>query len=333
MKTLPGFFRFSVLLPALLLGACGRDASAPSFPDPPAPGESGAAVAARFAPAEIRVGETAWLEATVVRDADARVVFPPPPAGLERAEGREIPPAAAVPRADGKVEERTRLPYTSFEVTNFVWEGTAAVERADGSKEETAWPFLALSVATSLAEGENELHGADMALAKRPRGKRPWMAVLAGALAALLAAGAAARFFLRRKKLDNVPPPPPVPPHVFALRGLEELEKEGYPARGEAEKFYVALSGIWRTYLKGRFAISAPEKTTNELLRLEAFRKTLSPANRRKTEAFLEEADKVKFARGEADAPSMLRAFAAAKAFVLETAPRPETPDGTAGNA
>ena len=308
------------------------DASAPSFPPAPAPEETGAAVAARFSPAEIRVGETAWLEATIVRDADARVVFPPPPEGLERAEGREIPPAAALPRADGKVEERRRLPYTSFEVTNFVWEGTATVERADSSKEEVAWPFLALSVATSLAEGESELHGADLALAKRPRGKWPWKALLAGALAALLAAGAAARFFLRQKRLDtSPPPPPPMPPHLLALRGLEALEKAGYPERGEAEKFYVALSGIWRTYLKGRFAISAPEKTTNELLRLPAFRETLSPVNRQKTEAFLEEADKVKFARGEADGPSMLRAFAAAKAFVLETAPQPEAPDGPAG--
>jgi hypothetical protein len=122
---------------------------------------------------------------------------------------------------------------------------------------------------------------------------------------------------------------------VIALRGLDALEKEGYPARGEAEKFYVSLSDIWRKYLKGRFGLSAPEKTTNELLRLPAFRETLSLANRRKIEAFLEEADKVKFARDESDAPSMDRAFAAAKDFVLETAPRPEPPEGTgsAGNA
>ncbi|MBQ7252275.1 MAG: hypothetical protein IJS32_06720 [Kiritimatiellae bacterium] len=328
-KSSSKFHSCSAAALAALLCACGREETVPAFPDAPAPGEKGAAVAARFSPEEIRVGETAWLETTVVRDAGARVVFPPPPAGLERAEGRETPPAEVVPREDGKVEERTRVPYTSFEVTNFVWEGTATVERADGSKEETGWPFLALSVVTSLADGESELRAADLTLAKRPRGKIPWKAVLAGAIAALLAAGGAAWFLLRRKKLDNgPPPPPPEPAHVIALRGLDALEKEGYPARGEAERFYVVLSGIWRKYLKGRFGLSAPEKTTNELLRLKAFRETLSLANRQKIEAFLEEADKVKFARGESDAASMDRAFAAAKDFVLETAPRPEAAEG-----
>jgi hypothetical protein len=334
MKNLSSIFRFSVSALALVLCACGREESAPTFPDAPAPGEKGAAVAARFSPDEIRIGETAWLEATVVRDADARVAFPPPPAGLERAEGRETPPAEVVPREDGKVEERTQLPYTSFEVTNFVWEGTASLERADGTKEEIDWPFLALSVVTSLAEGENELRGADLTLAKRPRGKITWKAVLAGALAALLAAGAAAWFLLRRKKLDNgPPPPPPVPAHVVALRALDALESENLPARGEAERFYVVLSGIWRTYLKGRFGLSAPEKTTRELLRLKAFREQLSLDNRQQVEAFLEEADKVKFARDTSDAPSMERAFAAAKGFVERTA-EPERPaEPESGNA
>jgi len=337
MKSIPSLLHGSRSIPVLalaaFLAACGGEKPPAPYPEVPDVAGKEAALAARFSPEEIRVGETAWLEATVVRDANARVVFPEAPKGMERAEGVETPPVLVAEREDGKLEERVRVPFTSFEITNFLWEGSAALERADGSKGEIDWPFLALSVVTSLSEGETDMRAADLTLAKRERTGFAWKTALAAALLLVLAGGVLVFLLRRRKDAPDTPPPPPEPAHVVALRALDTLQSENLPARGEAERFYVALSDIWRGYLKGRFGLSAPEKTTRELLRLEAFRERLSLENRQSVEAFLEEADKVKFARDTSDAPSMNRAFAAAKAFVLRTAEQDAPAEGPTGNA
>lgn len=81
-----------------------------------------------------------------------------------------------------------------------------------------------------------------------------------------------------------------------ALARLQKLETEGLPTVDSADEWYVELSDIVRHYIEDRYAVRAPEFTTEEFL-LEAQRSVeLTATHRDLLTAFLERCDRVKFA-------------------------------------
>ncbi|HOA09009.1 MAG: hypothetical protein KBB29_00375 [Bacteroidales bacterium] len=59
---------------------------------------------------------------------------------------------------------------------------------------------------------------------------------------------------------------PKEPPHLVALRELEQLRNEKLWANENHKLFYTRLVDILRKYMEGRFGINAPEQTTSEIL-------------------------------------------------------------------
>jgi hypothetical protein len=110
------------------------------------------------------------------------------------------------------------------------------------------------------------------------------------------------------------------------MRELDRLDADGLPARGEVDSFFVRLSGIVRTYIEGRFAIAAPDRTTQEFLREASRNATLAGENERELGAFLRTADMVKFAAARPADETCAQAMRSMRAFVERTAPRPEAP-------
>jgi hypothetical protein len=158
---------------------------------------------------------------------------------------------------------------------------------------------------------------------------RPFAAV-AGTLAALVAAGAAV-VALRRRRRRPRPAAPARPAHEVAVEALEALRARGLVQAGAVEAYYVALSGIVRTYLEQRFALRAPEMTTEEFLVASARRGVLAGPHRTLLGAFLAESDLVKFARHRPAAADAERAWAAARRFVDETRVEPAEERRAAG--
>ncbi len=161
---------------------------------------------------------------------------------------------------------------------------------------------------------------------------RPFPWALAGAAAAVLAALAAAVLLLARRRAATPPTaPPPVPPHERALAALEALLARELPEHGRFDPYFVELSEIVRRYLEERFALRAPEQTTEEFLasimRSETGRRTLEPAHRELLRAFLVRADLVKFARAVPDVRECGRAASDVERFVVETQPEAPQPD------
>lgn len=148
------------------------------------------------------------------------------------------------------------------------------------------------------------------------------------AAAALLAAGAwflVRRLSKRGRRLgDLFRPAPPVPPHVEAIRALEELHDQKLWQNNRHKVYYSGLTEILRRYLMRRYGIGAMEMTSDEIL--QAVRPLDLP---RKSEldlaSLLRTADLVKFAKaapgGEENEESYLRAYY----FVEETKPVEET--------
>jgi hypothetical protein len=57
------------------------------------------------------------------------------------------------------------------------------------------------------------------------------------------------------------------PAHVVALRRLDQIDREGWPSRGEFERFYVEASHAVREYIGRRFRVDALDATSEETLR------------------------------------------------------------------
>lgn len=104
-----------------------------------------------------------------------------------------------------------------------------------------------------------------------------------------------------------------------ALARLGRLRRGGFPAVEAVDVWYVELSDIVRRYIEGRFALRAPELTTEEFL-LEAGRSAdLSPPHRELLSDFLARCDRVKFARYSPGEDESREVLEVAARFLAET--------------
>ena len=141
-----------------------------------------------------------------------------------------------------------------------------------------------------------------------------------GILAGLVAAGMFAAWRLR---VAHAPGPPP-PPWEVARQRLKALAGRQLPEQGRFEAFYIDLSSILRYYLEDRFAVHAPEQTTQELLEAVATGDTLTEPQQEQLAKFMRHCDRVKFARYKPSAVEMDESFDLVSHFVEETVPAPE---------
>lgn len=153
-----------------------------------------------------------------------------------------------------------------------------------------------------------------------------WTLALIVPLAAL---GVGLLFVRRRRKEIQISP------YERASVALAELEAQGLPEGEELDSWYVRLSGIVRRYLEDRFALRAPELTTEEFLRVAQRSVLLSTEHKSLLTGFLADCDKVKFAGYEPGAEESRGALEAARRFLLETRAQEnqENPSGESASA
>lgn len=110
------------------------------------------------------------------------------------------------------------------------------------------------------------------------------------------------------------------PPHVIALRELEDLRESTLLTRGQTTTYYFMLTEILKKYLEQRFEVPVLDKTTYEayhVLRDTALDKKLL----QDLKLFFEECDLVKFAKDIPDVATTERHFAFAVQVVETTKP------------
>ena len=113
-------------------------------------------------------------------------------------------------------------------------------------------------------------------------------------------------------------PAPPLPPHEAALAALEKLRAQRLWQEGKHKLYYSALTDILRTYIAGRYGVSAMEMTSDEII--AAMRSIELPDKARADlTAILRDADLVKFAKAEPDAEQNEQNYLRAYYFVEET--------------
>jgi hypothetical protein len=279
------------------------------------------AVSAALEPGEIRVGDTARL--TVIVDH--------PPAG--NLELPELEQGKAIVVTDRKREtvalagegrggqERTTFVFllTSFALGEHrVGGGKIAFTGQGGVAVEMPFPESVLRT-KSVLPGENApMRGIkDLARWPAPLGRRAGLAVGLLLLAAAILLGARRRKAVRRDK----PATGPVAllPHETALKALAALRGRKPTQQPMVEPFHREMSTIVRRYIEERFALRAPERTTEEFIREATGSGLLSPVHQELVKAFLEQCDLVKFARQQPAPDEVTVALAAAERLVRET--------------
>lgn len=197
---------------------------------------------------------------------------------------------------------------------------------ADRKAKELLTDELAFTVASVLPEGQplSELRPARGSLVELQgswlRHHWPWL-VLVLVVAVGLVVGVAG--WLRRAEERAR-----LTAFDRAVARLERLARRGLPPADAADAWYVELSDIVRRYIEERFALRAPELTTEEFL-VEAGRSAeLTVAHGELLSAFLATCDRVKFARYSPGEEESQQALDEARRFLDETAVTRDEPAG-----
>lgn len=199
---------------------------------------------------------------------------------------------------------------------------------ADGSEAKVTLPSVQVELTSLVGEGVplTELASDIRGPVEIATGSWLWW------VAAGTAAAAALAFTWWLRSRGAAPEPePPLPPAEWARRELDRLEAEDLPRRGDVDGFFVRLSGIVRTYVEGRWAIAAPDRTTQEFLREASRHPGLAGERARELGQFLRTADMVKFAAARPPEDACAASMRDMRRFVEETAPRAGEGEGGDG--
>lgn len=133
-----------------------------------------------------------------------------------------------------------------------------------------------------------------------------------------------------RRLGDLFKPAPPQPPHVIAIAALEALHQQKLWQNNKHKLYYSLLTEILRTYIDGRWGVSAMEMTSDEII--AAMRSVELPDKARMDlTAILRDADLVKFAKFAPEAEQNENDYQKAYYFVEETKPIEENPSAEEG--
>ena len=144
-----------------------------------------------------------------------------------------------------------------------------------------------------------------------------WPLIATVLAALLLAVGFGAVYLVRRR--NRAPAPVLISAYQKAMDAVNRIDQSELLKKMEMDRFYTELSSVIRHYVEDRFAIRAPEQTTEEFL---CELRNNSVLNRTQGEAlarFLEQCDLVKFARLRPSTVDGRKALEAARDFVQTT--------------
>ncbi len=132
-------------------------------------------------------------------------------------------------------------------------------------------------------------------------------------------------YFIKRRKNKEEVPVPKLPAHKIAYAALKELYNQKLVDAGLIKEYYFEISNILRHYIENRFALRAPERTTEEFLHELNSSSSLTEAHQDLLKKFLEECDMVKFANFAADEKDAKRVHDVTVEFIEETKLTTET--------
>jgi hypothetical protein len=193
-----------------------------------------------------------------------------------------------------------------------------------GEEHEVESEELTVKVKSLLSEKAAALAIKDIEPPVELPRKGAWLYWILGA--GFLGLCSAAGFFKWRRKQQDAEAVRR-PAHEIACAELERLLAEKLVEKGEVKVFYTGLSDILRRYIENRFALRAPERTTDEFLVELRDASVLAAPHKDLLGEFLRHCDLVKFAEHQPTTPEIQKTFDACKRFIFETEEKPDVPE------
>lgn len=187
--------------------------------------------------------------------------------------------------------------------------------QTSGEFKELLTEEISIQVKSVLGNGNvaNELRPARGVLPETvTKGGPPWLPIAAGAL--MLVAILVGGWLWSRHRASHR-----TRASAFDVAWVHLQALGGLPSEEAADAWYVALSGIIRRYLEDRYALRAPELTTEEFLREAGQSAELRSEHSKLLGAFLEHCDRVKFAAYRPRETESRETLEAARRFLKET--------------
>lgn len=269
---------------------------------------------------EITIGDKVSLTITIEHDPDIKISFPAFGEKLADFTIKDYGVSKPKKLKTGKIEEKVWYVLDTFLTGSYVIPSlTVRYETPNGETKEIETKELFIEV-KSVIEGEAP---EDIKEIRGPVNidiNYFLIYVIIGGAFGIVAIIGGIIYFLRlkkRKKSDIAPPPEPA--HEIAYRELENLIKKDLISKGKIKEYYYHLSNIIRYYIENRFALMAPERTTEEFLSEMTDVQIFEREHKRLVKKFLEQCDLVKFAKYGPDNDEIDGAFNAAKKLVDET--------------
>ena len=274
-----------------------------------------------LSPPEFPYHRAATLTVTAEAPADVEITLPDfskIPEGIET----QVSPPETLPAPEGVKRLRQRCLLDVVSPGKYRLPDLRVEMKRGGETRTVTLPGPLLN-ARELTEAERGaaqgFADPEPALAVFGSGKRfsPRLVVPA-VLAVLAGAGLLASRLARRGKRGGEPPKPP---WETAFQRLRTLQAAGLSDAGRFEAYYVDLSAILRYYIEDRFALPAPEQTTQEFLGSAAGHGELTPDQLAFLSEFLVFCDRVKFANHVPTRHGAQEHFDAVEGFVTATIP------------
>ena len=119
-----------------------------------------------------------------------------------------------------------------------------------------------------------------------------WIMILAGVVVIAFVVG----MIVAKRRREQPTPPVMITPHELAYAQIDKLTAMHLLEQGRVKRFYNGISAILRHYIENRFALRAPEMTTEEFLDATSGGNTLERDHQKLLKHFLRHCDLVKFA-------------------------------------
>ena len=126
-------------------------------------------------------------------------------------------------------------------------------------------------------------------------------------------------YFIKKRRKQKEAPIQKLPAHEIAYDALEKLYNKKLVEAGLIKEYYFEISNILRHYIEDRFALRAPERTTEEFLHELNYSNSLTTEHQELLKKFLEECDMVKFANFAADEKDAKKVHDVTVEFIEET--------------
>ena len=227
-------------------------------------------VNARFDSTAIMIGDQIKLHIEMECQKDVRVQFPSWMDAIPRnIEILETYPVDSILTSGGRVRMKQEILVTSFDSGRHVLSPIRFPFEVEGKTDTITTRPIFLNVFTMPID--SEVIADIKPIYKLPFGWAdiwPWLLRIGMLLLVVALMGFAIYAFIRRR--NNKPifsaPKPAEPPHLVALRELDRLRGEKLWQNNRIKDYYTRLSDVVRTYIEGRFGVTAMEMTSDEIL-------------------------------------------------------------------